>query len=131
MTIPESKLRIALSLSASPLLLFIVWGAVDVGAPMLFTAALAVLAVALGLVVLLDLPTSIVIGSDGIQRVCLLRTQPVAWKEIIAIVQPRKSGLVLVTGNRKRIFLVSRKLTDAETDFLRDEARQRNVRAEF
>jgi hypothetical protein len=131
MRIPESRLRLGLSLSASPLLLIVVWGAWQVGAPPIFTVLLAVFAVALGWVVLVDLPTAIEVGPDAFHRVCLLRTQPVAWGKVAAIVRPRRGALVLVTEDHKRLVLVSRRLTEPETDYLRDEAMRRNVRVDF
>jgi hypothetical protein len=131
MRIPESRPRLVLSLSASPLLLLLVWGAWQVGAPPVFTALLAVFAVGLGWVVLVDLPTVIEVDPDAFRRVCLLRTQRVSWGKVAAIVRPRRGALVLLTEDRKRVFLVSRNLTQSETDYLREQAIRRNVRVDF
>jgi hypothetical protein len=131
MKIAESKWRLALSMSSAPLLLLLVWAAWQVGAAALFVVPLAAFALGLGWVILVDLPTAIEVGPDEINRVCLLRAQPVAWGHIAAIVRPKRGSLVLVTDDRKRVVLVSRKLTDSETDFIANEAMRRNVRVEI
>jgi hypothetical protein len=102
-----------------------------VGAPTIFTVLLALFAGALGWVVLVDLPTAVEVGPDAVLRVCLLRTHLIDWGKVAAIVRPRRGALVLVTEDHRRLVLVSRRLTELESDYIRDEALRRNVRVDF
>ncbi|GEM_PF-2086095 len=129
--LPESRLRIGLSLLTPPSLLALVWGAWAVQAPVWVTAGLLLLALFLGYVVAFDFSTALQIDSEGIHRLCLLRRETLRWEDIAAIVQPRRRGLILVTKDRKRRILLDRRLDSVELDLLRSRAQERDVRLEI
>lgn len=127
----ESWPRVALSLATPPLLVLLAWGSWLIETPMAVVAVLAILAALLGYVAVLDFPLAIEVDAEGIRRVSLLRRQLLPWTEIASIVQPRKSGLVVVTTNRKRNILLDRALEEGELDLLRAQARLRDVEIGF
>ena len=127
----ESWPRVALSLATPPLLVLLAWGSWLIETPMAVVAVLAILAALLGYVAVFDFPLAIEVDAEGIRRVSLLRRQLLPWSEIASIVQPRKSGLVVVTTNRKRHILLDRALEEGELDLLRAQARLRDVEIGF
>ena len=131
MRLPESRLRVILSIASPPSLLVLVWGAWAVDAAWPVIAILALLAVLLGYVIAFDFPVAVEFDETGVHRACLLRRHTLPWGTIAAIVQPRKRGLLLITEDRKRHSLLDRRLHDDELDLLRDEAEMRGVRVEL
>lgn len=65
--------------------------ALATGGLMLLPAALLVLGVGLGVIVLLDLPRRVDFDRAGLTRVCWLRRQRVPWSEVVAIERTRPS----------------------------------------
>lgn len=126
--IRESRLRAGLSLATPPLLVVMAWGAYLVDSPVFVTAILAILAAALGYIVLFDFPLSIDINDEGIRRNCLLLSRLIDWDEMEGITRPKRRGLTVATNSGKQIMLIDRSLDSGELDLIETQARLRHVK---
>jgi hypothetical protein len=82
----HSSLRGLAAGAATPLLLVVIGGAaIADGGPRLFPVALVIAGVALGSIVVGDLPRRTEFSLGGITRVCILRRQHLPWSRVLAI----------------------------------------------
>ena len=105
------------------------WGLVAAGRLAVLPAGLLVLGVVLWAIVLADLPLRSELGSEGVERICVLRRHRVSWDDVMALGRTRvdrgpqrligqavtgsgprrRGGLVLEVGpKRRRYFLTDR-----------------------
>jgi hypothetical protein len=126
MSIKESGLRVALSVS-SPLLLAAIAAVMWMGGglPWVVTILFVVAALLAGFV-LFDFALSIHVGDTGISRRCLARSQELEWSDIDKLVKKRR-GLVAVTAAGRHHILIDRKLRSSELDIVRAGARAHQV----
>lgn len=130
LTLAESKLRLAVSFAAPPILvaLAILLSAGDVAT--WIPIVIGAVGILLTVFVLVDFATTIDIGPQGIVRNAPVRKAAIDWEDVEKLVVPKRGGLTVVTLDGRHIILVDRKLVSYELEMARARARESGVDVE-
>ncbi len=131
MRIKESTIRVALALTAPPLLAGLALLTWIVDSPTTVPVVFGILAALLTVVVIYDYPLAIELTPDNLQRLCLFRRHVLPWEEVAAIIKPRRRGLIVVTRARKKHVLIDRILNEPERVELMRQGERHGVRVDL
>jgi len=122
-TLSESKLRLAMSFVAPPILVafavLLFGGEIATWIPIVVGG----IGILLSVFVLVDFATSVDIGPDGIVRNAPIRKAAIAWADVDKLVVPKRGGLAVVTLDGRLVILVDRKLVSHELEIVNARAR--------
>lgn len=127
MLFEESKLRVAVSLSAPVLLIVLAILMVIGGAGIWLALFFGVVGLVLAWFVLFDFTTSVFVDDSGIALIYPARRRVLAWDSIERMFNPRRRGLVAVTTSGEHHILIDRKLDPDELDALQRKAGSHGV----